>query len=257
MHEQPHQQFKKKLGLLEWLHPLPRAEPTVVGTCESGERRLSYVDMRDAFLPGSVSTGQMGRRSFSGRNKMALRVLKTPNQVRGEVYPVQVSASPRYSGFSAVEVTKPLACRGARPSLSGASPPPSAAAASATALALATRSRPLGRRRSAREPLRGSVLGRSGTPGLGSFTSWLTYSETDGGRNKGVVLVIPVTPSGQRVMEVTGMRKAVGPVRLQVALAPVGRPGLAGGSEGSSGDPSRKTESDWLPADGLRTRVGY
>lgn len=38
-------------------------------------------------------------------------------------YPLQVSASPRYSGFSAVGVTNPFTCRGTPPSLSRASGP--------------------------------------------------------------------------------------------------------------------------------------
>lgn len=55
-----------------------------------------------------------------------------------QVYPLQVSASPRYSGFSAVGVTNPFMCLGTPPSLSSASGP---SKAPATALALATRSR--------------------------------------------------------------------------------------------------------------------
>lgn len=57
-----------------------------------------------------------------------------------QVYPLQVSASPRYSGFSAVEVTNPFTCLGI-PSSCSSCPGPSTAAAPATALALATRSR--------------------------------------------------------------------------------------------------------------------
>ncbi len=63
----------------------------------------------------------------------------TPSPIP-QVYPLQVSASPRYSGFSAVGVTNPLTCLGAPPSLSSVSGL-STAAALATALALATRSR--------------------------------------------------------------------------------------------------------------------
>ena len=38
----------------------------------------SVFSIQDAFLSGSMSTGQMGCRAFSGQNKMALSVLKTP-----------------------------------------------------------------------------------------------------------------------------------------------------------------------------------
>lgn len=45
----------------------------------------SVFSIQDAFLSVSMSTGQMGCRAFSGKNKMAFECAEDPHQVRGRV----------------------------------------------------------------------------------------------------------------------------------------------------------------------------
>lgn len=59
---------------------------------------------------------------------------------------------------------------------------------------------------------------RSGDRGIGGGRVLLTW--------QCVTVIVPVTASGQRVVKVVGMMEAVGPVCLQVSLAPVGVGGV-------------------------------